>query len=47
MLIMNVAVTRAKKEFYVIGDRKFYKSLQSEVVDITDREIIRFNQLSN
>lgn len=45
--IMNVAVTRAKKEFYVIGDRKLYKSLQSEVVDITDREIIRFNQLSN
>lgn len=45
--IMNVAATRAKKEFYVIGDRKMYKALQSEVVDITDREINRFNQLSN
>ena len=45
--IMNVAATRAKKEFYVIGDRKLYKALQSEVVDITDREIIRFNKLSN
>ena len=30
--MMNVAATRAKKEFYIIGDRKSYKSLGSEVI---------------
>ena len=30
--MMNVAATRAKKEFYIIGDRKLYKSLGSEVI---------------
>ncbi len=29
---MNVAATRAKKEFYIVGDKKLYKSLNSEVV---------------
>lgn len=30
--LMNVAATRAKKEFYIVGDKKLYKSLNSEVV---------------
>jgi hypothetical protein len=30
--MMNVAATRAKKEFYIIGDKKLYKSLDSDVV---------------
>ena len=30
--MMNVAATRAKKEFYIIGDRNLYKSLGSEVI---------------
>lgn len=35
--MMNVAVTRAKEEFYIIGDRKLYQSLGSNVVKITMR----------
>ncbi|WP_279257340.1 AAA domain-containing protein [Enterococcus faecalis] len=30
--MMNVAVTRAKKEFYIIGDKRLYQSLGSEVI---------------
>lgn len=30
--MMNVAATRAKKEFYIIGDRKLYSGLGSEVI---------------
>lgn len=30
--LMNVAASRAKKEFYIIGDQTLYKSLKSEVV---------------
>lgn len=30
--IMNVAATRAKEEFYIIGDKKLYSSLASKVV---------------
>ena len=33
--LMNVAATRAKKEFYVIGDRELYQSLKLEVVSKT------------
>ncbi|MBO0480929.1 DEAD/DEAH box helicase [Candidatus Enterococcus courvalinii] len=33
--LMNVAATRAKEEFYIIGDKKMYRSLKSEVVDKT------------
>lgn len=33
--LMNVAATRAKKEFYIIGDKKLYGSLNSEVVNKT------------
>ena len=38
--IMNVAATRAKEEFYIIGDRKLYLSLGSDVINHT-YEIIR------
>lgn len=33
--LLNVAATRAKKEFYIIGDKKLYQSLKSEVVNKT------------
>jgi hypothetical protein len=33
--MMNVAATRAKKEFYIIGDKRLYKDRDSEVIDIT------------
>ncbi len=34
--IMNVAATRAKEEFYIIGDRKLYLGLGCDVVTDTD-----------
>ncbi len=37
--IMNVAATRAKEEFYIVGDKKLYSSLASKVVDETIRII--------
>ncbi|QIK85449.1 replication ATP-dependent helicase [Erysipelothrix sp. HDW6B] len=33
--LMNVAATRAKKKFYIIGDKQLYKSFNSEVVEKT------------
>lgn len=33
--IMNVAVTRAKEEFYIIGDKELYSKLNSKVIDKT------------
>ena len=33
--MMNVAATRAKEEFYIIGDKKLYCSLGSDVVNST------------
>lgn len=33
--MMNVAATRAKKEFYIIGDKALYASLGSDVIDST------------
>lgn len=33
--IMNVAVTRAKEEFYIIGDKELYQSLNSPVINET------------
>lgn len=38
--IMNVAATRAKEEFYIIGDKKLYLGLGCDVVTDTD-QIIR------
>ncbi|MDE6781981.1 MAG: DNA helicase [Ruminococcus sp.] len=33
--MMNVAATRAKKEFYIIGDKKLYRELNSDVANST------------
>lgn len=41
--IINVAATRAKKEFYIIGDKKLYSSLKSKVVDRTITIIDTYN----
>lgn len=41
--IMNVAATRAKEEFYVIGDKKLYASLGSEVANKTISIIDDYN----
>jgi adenylate kinase family enzyme len=41
--MMNVAATRAKEEFYVIGDKKFYASLGSEVANKTISIIDDYN----
>ncbi|WP_431028499.1 DEAD/DEAH box helicase [Lysinibacillus sp. LZ02] len=42
--IMNVAATRAKEEFYIIGDKKLYASLGSEVVNKTISIINDYNR---
>ncbi len=41
--MMNVAATRAKEEFYVIGDKKLYASFGSTVVNETIAIIDRYN----
>ena len=41
--IMNVAATRAKEEFYIIGDKKMYASLGSEVANKTISIIDDYN----
>lgn len=33
--MMNAAVTRAKKEFYIVGDKELYRSLNSKVANAT------------
>lgn len=40
--IMNVAATRAKEEFYIIGNRKLYLGLGCDVVTDTDRIIRQY-----
>ena len=42
--MMNVAATRAKEEFYIIGDRKLYSDIGSDVVKITIGEIEKYNK---
>ncbi len=42
--IMNVAATRAKEEFYVIGDKDLYGSLGSNVADSTISIIEKYNE---
>ena len=37
--IMNVAATRAKEEFYIIGDKKLYLGLECDVATDTERII--------
>ena len=44
--IMNVAATRAKEKFYIVGDKELYLSLKSDVIDCTDRIIRSFNESS-
>lgn len=41
--MMNVATTRAKNEFYVIGDKELYASLGSKVANTTITIIDRYN----
>ncbi|MCC9089958.1 MULTISPECIES: AAA domain-containing protein [Bacillus] len=41
--IMNVAATRAKEEFYIIGDKKLYASLGSDVANKTISIIKDYN----
>ena len=40
---MNVAVTRAKEEFYIIGDKEMYLSLNSDVINDTCKIIEKHN----
>lgn len=42
--IMNVAATRAKEEFYVIGDRKLYLGLGCDVVTDMDRILRQYKE---
>lgn len=42
--MMNVAATRAKKEFYIIGDKRLYASLGSKVVNQTIKTIDAYNK---
>ncbi|GAF66839.1 hypothetical protein BTS2_3744 [Bacillus sp. TS-2] len=44
--MMNVAATRAKEEFYVIGDKKLYASLGSQVANKTISIINEYNNPS-
>lgn len=41
--IMNVAATRAKEEFYIIGDRRLFLGIKSDVINKTCRILKRFN----
>ncbi|MFM9414113.1 AAA domain-containing protein [Peptococcus simiae] len=43
--IMNVAVTRAKKRFYIVGDKGLYKGLHSNVVKETLDKIEGYNKI--
>lgn len=42
--MMNVAVTRAKEEFYIIGDKTLYESLGSQVIETTLKTIEDFQE---
>lgn len=42
--IMNVAATRAKEEFYVIGDKKLYSTLGSNVANLAISIIDSYNR---
>lgn len=42
--ILNVAVTRAKEEFYIIGDRELYLGLGCDVVTDMDRIIRQYKK---
>ena len=42
--MMNVAASRAKKEFYIIGDKDLYQSIGTETVQKTMRIIEQFSE---
>ncbi|MCM1335067.1 MAG: AAA domain-containing protein [Eubacterium sp.] len=42
--MMNVAVTRAKDEFYIIGDKSLYKSLGSKTIDGTIKILDQYEE---
>lgn len=42
--MMNVAATRAKEEFYIIGDKRLYMGVGSEVIRKTNRIIKAYQQ---
>lgn len=42
--MMNVAATRAKKEFYIIGDKKLYLGLKKDVVNDTSYIIEKYRK---
>ncbi len=48
--ILNVAATRAKEEFYIIGDRELYYSFKNSVskqtIDIIDKYNVNINKFS-
>lgn len=41
--LMNVAATRAKEEFYILGDKRLYSSLGSKVANMTIEIIDEYN----
>ena len=42
---MNVAATRAKEEFYIIGDKQLYALLGSRVADETIKIIGKYKSV--
>lgn len=44
--ILNVAATRAKEEFYIIGDKRLYLSIKSTIINESFRILDRFNSSS-
>lgn len=45
--ILNVAATRAKEEFYIIGDKRLYLGVKSTIINESCRIIDRFNSSNN
>lgn len=43
--ILNVAATRAKEEFYIIGDKRLYLSIKSTIINESFRILDRFNSI--
>ena len=41
--ILNVAATRAKEEFYIIGDKRLYLGIKSTIINESFRILDRFN----
>lgn len=43
--IMNVSATRAKEEFYIIGDLKLFMNINSDVINQTYSILKKFNSV--